>query len=220
MPLIAALTRSYRSPLARRGVVAGGGIAIAAAVSVATLSTPWLGHAVSKGINESLHGVQTVAAMLAERSPGARAEGALVNLKHKRQAVLHEHGLPKIRSPYAPPTAYEALAAPPPSPPIAPPPQAPLYSTVAGVPPIAIAPANGGAIGGPPVLSEIPTPGGGGGGGSFTPPIVTTVTPQVPAAPVAPVPEPASWAMMLLGFALMGSALRRRSAAELQTARE
>ena len=166
MPLIAALTRSHRSPLARRGVVAGGGIAIAAAVSVATLSMPWLGHAVSKGISESLHGVETVAAMLAERSPGARPEGALVNLKHKRQAVLHEHGLPKIRSPYAPPTAYQALAAPPPIPPIAPSPQAPLYSTVAGVPPIAVAPANGGAIGGPPVLSEIPTPGGGGGGGS------------------------------------------------------
>jgi hypothetical protein len=146
--------------------------------------------------------------MLAERSPGARPEGALVNLKHKRQAVLHERALPKIRSPYAPPTAYEALATPPPSPPIIPP-QAPLFSALGRPVPIPVA--NGAAPGGPPVLSEIPAPGGGGGGGVFSPP-VTLATPQAPPLAVS-VPEPASWAMMLLGFVLMGRALRRRGAA-------
>jgi hypothetical protein len=215
--VIAVLAGPYHSHAARRGALAAGGIAIAAAVSVATLSNPWLRHTVSDGISESLHGVQTVVAMLAERSPGARPEGALVSLKHKRQVVLHERALPKIRGPYAPPTAYEALASPPLGPPIAPPPQAPLYSMVAGGP-TAIPPINGAAPGGPPVLSDIPSPGGG-GGGVFSPPIVTTVTPEVPITPAAPVPEPASWAMMLLGFALIGGALRRRRAAGLLPAR-
>ncbi|MEA3081813.1 MAG: hypothetical protein QOD54_1481 [Sphingomonadales bacterium] len=219
MPLIAGLASPHRSRFARRGVLAVGGIAIAAAVSVATLSNPWLGHAVRDGISESLHGVQTVAAMLAERSPGARPEGALANLKHKRQAALHERALPKIRSPFAPPTAYEALASPPPGSLIVPPPQAPLFSTIAGGPTTAVPPANGATPGGPPLLSDIPTPGGGGGGGVFSPP-VTLAAPQAPPTLVESVPEPASWAMMLLGFALMGRALRRRSAAGLQAARE
>jgi hypothetical protein len=219
VPLIAGLASPHRSRFARRGVLAVGGIAIAAAVSVATLSSPWLGHVVRDGISESLHGVQTVAAMLAERSPGARPEGALANLKHKRQAALHQRALPKIRSPYAPPTAYEVLASPPSGPPIVPPPQAPLFSTIAGGPPIAVPPANGATPGGPPFLSDIPIPGGGGGGGVFSPP-VTLATPQVPPTLVESVPEPASWAMMLLGFVLIGRALRRRGAAGLQPARE
>jgi hypothetical protein len=138
----------------------------------------------------------------------------LANLKHKRQAALHERALPKIRAPYGPPTAYEALVTPPIAP-IAPLPQAPLYATIAGGPPI-VAPGSGGGPGGPPVLSNIPGPGGG-GGGTFTPP-VTLATPQAP-PPAEAVPEPASWAMMLLGFALMGGALRRRGAAGLQPAR-
>jgi hypothetical protein len=218
VPLIATLAGSRGSRVGRRGAVAGGAIAIAAAVSVATLSSPWLGHAVREGISDSLQGVQTVAAMLAERSPGARPKGALANLKHKRQAVLHERALPKIRSPYSPPTAYEALAAPPPALAIAPPLQGLPFATLAGGPPMVIPPTNGG---GPPVLSDIPPPGGGGGGGGggFTPPIVTTQTPQLPVTPATPVPEPASWAMMLLGFALIGRALKGRSAAGPRPAR-
>jgi len=170
---------------------------------------------------ECFHGVETVAAMLAERSPGTRSVGELALLKRKRQAVLHERALPKIRGPYVPPTAYEALASPPPAAAIAPPPQAPLFATVAG-PPEVIPPVGGvpGGSFGPPVFSNIPSPGGGGGGGGFAPPIITTVTPQVPVTPVAPVPEPASWGMMLLGFGLMGAVLRRRTSAGLQPAPE
>jgi hypothetical protein len=214
MPVIAALPIPHGFRFGRRGALAAAGIGIAGALSVTTVSNPWLGRAVRAGISESLQGVETVAAMLAERSPGARPEGALVNLKHKRQAALHERALPKIRGPYAPPTAYEALASPPPTPLIAPLPQAPLYSTVAGGPaPISTA---GGTVG-PPVLSNIPGPGGG-GGGVFSPP-TTLATPEAPPLAVS-VPEPASWAMMLLGFALMGRALRRRGAAGLRPARQ
>jgi hypothetical protein len=61
---------------------------------------------------------------------------------------------------------------------------------------------------GPPALPGIPPPGG--GGGVFVPPpIITTVVPPPPPATSA-VPEPASWAMMLVGFAMVGGALRRK----------
>jgi hypothetical protein len=61
---------------------------------------------------------------------------------------------------------------------------------------------------GPPALPGIPPPGG--GGGVFVPPpINTTVVPPPPPATSA-VPEPASWAMMLVGFAMVGGALRRK----------
>jgi hypothetical protein len=48
------------------------------------------------------------------------------------------------------------------------------------------------------------TPGGGGGS-----PMRTTFLLRAPA--VAPVPEPASWALMIAGFGLAGAALRQRS---------
>ena len=211
MPVTIAIPRP--SGVTRRGALVAGLLGIATALSVATLSSPWLGHAVGEGIKDGLQNMQTVAAMLAERSPGARPEGALTNLKHKRHAALPERAAPAIP---APPTAYEALASPPPVPPIAPLPEAPLYATVAGGPAVPVTSAPGGtAGGGPPILSDIPLPGGGGGGG-FTPPITPTVTPQVPVVPVAPVPEPATWTMMLLGFALIGRALGGRGVAGLR----
>ena len=88
-------------------------------------------------------------------------------------------------------------------PPPTPPPSVP--SQVAGAP-VPITPVAGA---GPPVLSNIPAPGGG-GGGIFTPPVVVSATPEVPPTAVTPVPEPATWAMMIFGFALIGRALRRR----------
>jgi hypothetical protein len=182
---------------------------VAAALTVAILSSPRLGHALGEGISDSIQGVKTVAMMLAERSPGERPEGALANLKPKHVAAVHERALPKVRGPG--PTAFEALAGPLLSPPLASPPQLPLYSAVtAGTPiPVEIAAVTPGTPGGPPVLSNIPLPGGGGGGG-FTPPAVVAATPEVPQIPVSPVPEPATWAMMILGFALIGRALGRR----------
>lgn len=197
------------SRLGRRGSVAIVGVAVAGALSVATLSSPRFAHVLGEGFNESVQGVKTVAAMLAERSPGQRPEGALAQLKHKRAAALHERALPKVRGPA--PSAYEALAGPAPSPPLALPLQAPLYATVAGGP-TPIVPPVGGPSGGPPILSTIPGPGGGGG---FTPPVQTTaeIPPSQPTTPTTPVPEPATWAMMILGFALLGCALKRRPVA-------
>src|SRR4051794_10480664 len=142
MPVIAAPTGGG-ARLGRRGSVAIVGVAVAGALSVATFSSPRFAHVLGEGFSASVQGVKTVAAMLAERSPGQRPEGALAQLKHKRAAALHERALPKVRGPA--PTAYEALAGPAPSPPIAPPPEAPLFATLAGGP----TPPALGAVAGP-----------------------------------------------------------------------
>lgn len=67
-----------------------------------------------------------------------------------------------------------------------------------------------GAIGGigpgsTPIIGGIPGPGGGGSGGSDNTP-GNPVTPT----PVTAVPEPSSWAMLVLGFATLGTFMRRR----------
>jgi hypothetical protein len=188
----------------RRKASVAVGAGLAAALSIAVLSNAQLGRAVADGINDGLAGMKTVAAMLAERSPGQRPEGALASLKHKRQAALHERALPKIRGPL--PSPFAALLGAPVSPPIAPPAEVPPYAMIAGTPPVI--PPTGMPGGGPPILSNIPIPGGGGGGGVIGPPVVAS-TPESPPAPVTPVPEPTSWAMMLVGFALIGHSLRR-----------
>lgn len=67
--------------------------------------------------------------------------------------------------------------------------------------------APGGAGGGPG--GTLPGPGGSlPGGGGATPGGTTPGGPVTP--PVSAVPEPASWAMMILGFAFIGGILRRQ----------
>jgi hypothetical protein len=96
--------------------------------------------------------------------------------------------------PVTPPVGPVEVTPPPVTPPVAPPIVPPVDTTV--TPPVA-----------PPVIG--PSPG---------PPVVETPpTPNVPGVPVVPgvppvgaVPEPATWALMLLGFFGLGGALRRR----------
>ncbi|MFL6722424.1 MAG: PEPxxWA-CTERM sorting domain-containing protein [Sphingomonas sp.] len=219
MPVIAPRMGFARSPAARRGAAVAAGLGVVAALSVAALSNAKFAEAVGDGVNQSVNGVKTVAAMLAERSPGERPDGALASLKPKK-AVLNERALPKVPAAAAPPSPFAALAGPPPAPPLVPPPAAvPLFNSVAGGPPEVIPPPGGG--GGPPVLSEIPPPGGG-GGGIIAPPIITTTQvppPTTPSTPSTPLPEPGTWGMMLIGFALIGGTLRRikRAARQLST---
>jgi hypothetical protein len=62
--------------------------------------------------------------------------------------------------------------------------------------------------GAPTIFDEIQPPGGG-GDPIVSPPVVTS-TPIVPEVSItSAVPEPTTWAMMLLGFLLMGRVLRR-----------
>ena len=206
----------------RRGALAVGGVVAARALSIAALSIPGIrGSRFTRG---SISRAFMACKRLRRCSPDGRpVRAALVNLALPRTRCKQrstERAFPKIRGPYTPPTAYQALSSPPPVA-LVTPPQAPLFATVAGRPPEVIPPVGGAPGGsfGPPVFAGIPSPGGGGGGGSFTPPIVTTVTPLAPVTLAAPVPEPASWGMTCLGFGLMGAAFRRRVAAGYRPAR-
>jgi len=165
---------------------------------------------------------KTVASLFEARSPGARLAGALASLKQRRHPLLHERALPKVRRPLSPLAAI--VAAPPP--PIA---TVPLFEAVGGPKPgapgvpVALTTAPGG---GPVVFPFTPLPGGGGGvivtpPTTITPPPGTPGTPGVPTTPTTPtsaVPEPGGWAMMLLGFALIGAALRRKRIARATAA--
>lgn len=191
-------------------------------------SGSYVGRAIGSAVNGGVNGFNSVAALLAGRSPGERVEGALASLKHKRQPVLHQRALAKVRRPsgarplgtgIVPPQSAAPFAAAPPAA------ASPLFNAVSAAPPATIIPAVGQPGGGggtffPGVFS----PGGGGGGVvvpsapdvPVTPPIIPPVVtpPVIPPVVVPPsaVPEPGSWGMMLIGFGLIGWSIRRRSA--------
>jgi hypothetical protein len=182
-------------------------LSIAAASALVISSRPEVNQAVENAAAHGVAGFNTVAAMIAARSPGERPAGELASLKPKRHVAPHERALAKVRP--AAPTTLATIVAPVGSPPAFIPSvaaTAPLFNTVA-----------------PPLIvpAEIPIPGAPtsgfppitppGGGGLIVPPILTpSVTPVTPATPV---PEPSSWAMMLVGLVLMGRIIARKGAA-------
>ena len=157
--------------------------------------------------------------VMAARSPGARPAGALTQSKPNRgrdERVLAE----ALTRPLGPTDAPGQAGIVPVVPGVAAP-----DVPVADVVPATALPGVTDVIadGGPgPVpsgyypgngITVVPNVGGGGGGGGGTTTPVTT--PNTPETPVASVPEPGTWAMMLLGFGAMGAALRtRRRSAE------
>lgn len=149
---------------------------------------------------------QSVADLLARRSPGERTAAQLTKTKHKYSAVLAERETP---APVLPPPAAAALL------PAAAP---PLYPIPELLPVLAEGP-----LGGPAVFVPFPGGGlfgpvGGGGGGGVGPPTQPPPTqpPPVQPPPIQPpaVPEPGTWATMILGLGIIGFTLRRRRAAE------
>jgi hypothetical protein len=214
VPVIAApsgLAASLATP--RNAAIAGVLGLLAAALAVSSLSNDDFAKEVGDGVTQGVNGIKSVAAMLNGRSPGERAQGALANLKQKRHSAVHERALAKVRRP----GPLANLVGTPLISPVMPPPASPtpLYNLVAGgppmiVPPAAIVPGGPPNGGGPPIFTAISPPGGGGGGVIVPPPVLTS-TPVVPEVPVtSAVPEPTTWAMMLVGFALIGGALQRR----------
>jgi hypothetical protein len=152
----------------------------------------------------------SLADLLAQRSPGERTEAMLTKMKASQRALARTRASHAPANAEAPSPAALAkillpaetavpvdLAAPVPLAQLAP----PALATF-------VAPGGGG---GP----SISTPGGGslpGGGGGSPPgggstPIVTPPTDDL--VPTPAVPEPATWAMMLLGFGLIGWRVRR-----------
>jgi len=221
-PAATAWISAHRWPLLAALLLIGGALAL----GVATYRPDWLPGRVTSAADRAVNNLsqrageaaRTVAGLFELRSPGERASGALASLKQKRQPLLHERALPKIRRTLSP---LAAIVAAPPVPPIAPVPIAPvpLYNAVGG-------PKPGGPValtvppGGVPVVFPGLTLLTGGGGGVVVPPPSTITPPDTP-VPVVPgtptpqgVPEPGSWALMLIGFAFIGGALRRNSTSD------
>ena len=138
--------------------------------------------------------------LLDQRSPGARTEGTLTKTKTKharplakeRRAPIAAH-LPSILPPNPNAVQLVQLVTAPPSKPL---------PDIAFSPP----PSLGAIIAPPPGAPVIPP----GGGGPVTPPLVQ---PPQEVLPPSPLPEPGTWAMMLIGFGLIGWQARRKAAA-------
>lgn len=172
------------------------------------------------------HGGQAIAAMLRDplsvlrqRSPGGRAAGALLQTKSR----LSQHdqstgsGIPEERVLTTVRSRPGAALLGTPEIPVASADVGDLFGPAAGAGPAAVVPGavpitlpGGPGGGGGLIVGGLPsggaTGGGGGGGGiAVTPPPIDVV----PTVPVAGVPEPATWISMIIGFALVGAALRR-----------
>lgn len=160
--------------------------------------------------------IDSVIRLLEGRSPGERHNAALTKVKKSvsknKTDELHQRVLGKVFPPAPPPGVppQERLVIPP-----------LLDSAELTYPPLELAwtaedlprPAGGGFYYGPPIGGRSGGSNGGGfggstGGGPGGGPIGSGVTPPVPEVPSA-VPEPETWALMLLGAAFCAAALRR-----------
>ena len=153
-------------------------------------------------------GAQNLLELLDRRSPGARTEGQLTKTKQHQRALARMRGAPHARAPAAEPVpaGLPELAA--------------ILMDVPQPLPVELAAAPLVEVGPPPSLGTlIGSPGGGGGGGGGgpgtpggdTPQTIPTEQPHVPVVDTPAVPEPGTWAMMLLGFAAIGWRVRRRA---------
>lgn len=148
-----------------------------------------------------------------DRSPGERGETDLIKTKVKRdfggpasaRALGPQHDAPEERAlgkifDTPPEEAVDQLS------------ENPLGPLALADPdPSLLPPGDVGTIGGTPTGPRFP-----GGISTVVPPIATDPgNPTIPVDPEPPVtgavPEPGTWALMILGFALCGAALRRRN---------
>jgi hypothetical protein len=171
-------------------------------VAVAEHGHPAAGKASKPGKGGLLAMLADPISLIAERSPGERGAGALLSTK---PGGPEERVLSEVRE--RDPAAGDPAGAAPPGP----------NDPVFGVAPNTFSPA-GGAPGGDPAGGDPaggdPSffPGGGDPGGpSFLQRSTPFVAPGNPGLPGIPaVPEPATWAMLLLGFGGIGMMMRRR----------
>jgi hypothetical protein len=170
-----------------------------------------------------------VMALLDLRSPGARPDGALITSKPVAPAGMpREYAMPKVRERFPPGGA--AAPGQPLGAPVA------LYPRDTGAVPLdRIASVSGpglyypfpgggfepGGIGIPPVGGAgVPPPADGGNGGdNGGGPGGNSGGGNVPSSPLAPVPEPAAWINLILGFGAIGTMIRARRGSRHQPAR-
>ena len=178
---------------------------VVAIVLAALLSIPGPGG--TNLANAAVQRVKSLIEIMQQRSPGKRTTAHLAMTKHKKVA-LHERALPKVRR--RPPVAMAAM---PSFPAELPPALVDLLAPPVPVQMASLAAMPVGPFAEQPIFPFLASesPGGlilpPGQTGTTTPPAVTP-PPIVP--PVNAVPEPATWAMMLLGFGMIGWTLRRR----------
>jgi hypothetical protein len=193
----------------RRRLLLAGGTALSVALGSALSVANFVGVDVAAA---AVSKAQNFLDLMHRRSPGQRTEARLT--KHKHSRVLAERPLPELPEIIAPApyTPAVALFAPPLQPTAAAFPETPQLLAEKFASPLFYAPPIGG------IFAPPPPPGGGGGGG---PPGGPGGPPQQP-PPGQPfgqppgVPEPATWAMMILGFGLSGWVLRRQREDELR----
>jgi len=184
--------RSTRKPVRVRPLLIGS--AALSLLLVPVLSVEYFGGADIAGA--AIQKAKSFLQLMQQRSPGHRTKGQLVKIKHKALAKRHERALPKVVIP----------AILPPGPPER------LIDIVA--PPIPVTLASVEAIPIPPLIGQTPLP----PGILFPPPSLIVPPTETPTPPIvtppiitpSAVPEPGTWATMLLGFGFIGWQLRLR----------
>ena len=191
---------------ARREAVQRRRIALAAGGALTILLAVPLSVAAYMGVGTTFPGMDSAKsfmAMISDRSPGERTKGELIKTKHTAAPdEPTQRALGKITKPEPPKEFIDAIA--------------PPVATIEELPPVAMkdeigpilltpnAPSGG-------VIVPPQAPPGGGGGPPNQPPTEEPPPPgEEPPPPPPAVPEPGTWAMMLLGFGLTGWAMRPR----------
>ncbi len=193
--------RLRSSARARRAAANRRRLAASAAAVLVILAAAPLSISALMGWDTSLPGLETAKSFLAlmdDRSPGDRTAAELTKTKTVQVSQPEQRALGKITNP---PEFEQALAPPPPNLGELPPFAAAL-TNLGPLMTIPAAPPPGGGI-----ITTADTPPGGGGG---TPPPGGDTPENPPPNPPPAVPEPGTWATMLLGFGLTGWLMRRR----------
>lgn len=198
--------REKRRAMTKRRRFAAGGVVLAALVAAPLSITALM------GVDSNFPGLdaaKSLMALLEDRSPGDRTAAELTKTKKKPE----QRALGKVTKPKPPEEFIQAIAPPPPA--LSDLPTFPV--AVAGLGPLVdIPPPRPGGGGG--IITFDGPPGGGGGGppgGDDDNPPVNPPPENPPENPPPPVvPEPATWASMLLGFGVTGLVIRRRRRTE------
>jgi hypothetical protein len=202
------LNASGRARRAKRAAIQRRRTILMSAAALALVVGAPLGIVARMGMLDSglpgLDSAKSFLAMMTDRSPGERTKAELTKTKSKKLAMAAPkmRALPKVAKPELPKEFVAAIA--PPLPNIA---EVPATAPLTSIGPLLITPGIPGAGGGIIVPPQVPPPGGGGG-----PPGPPPETPPGPPPPVdtPSVPEPGTWATMLLGFGITGWMMRRR----------
>jgi len=157
-----------------------------------------------------LDSAKSFLALISDRSPGDRTKAELTKTKKKAAATStgapRQRALAKVAKPELPKDFVNALTPPPPT--IE---DVPAIAPIASIGPTLLTPPPVGGGGGVVIPPQAPPPGGGGTptpNGPDTPPDHPPDHPPPPPPPS--VPEPGTWATMLIGFGLTGIMIRRR----------